>query len=278
MVKKAVLESIVGSLGLPKGVASALLKAGPKGNLYGVWVASWDLRTPVGPDSTGKFRDKRHAEQHSEALATRIWVWQHLKFTVGAQQHHESFWVLPMTVGKENRERLQRAHMSIAKSAGTDSATAILDWRPLKDAEVVPFFVRELFKAADARLALAGLIGTRFSVFPLVTEAGFEKEIQDTFRTGIVDDLGRLTTSYDEVNRSFIEVQEIEDTEKKAGLLKPLVKSAKRLATKLSAYIRAISHNKEAIDALTPEERAHIDGQVDSLKRNIPAISGESIE
>jgi hypothetical protein len=261
MVKKVAVEKLLGQMKFSPSVVKALVGSGKHSKTYAVWAASWDLRVPNGPTTTRgghlKFKDARQKKQWETATAVRVRLWAALKHRFHAQQHHQSFWLFPLGL-EENTDKV---------------------------------LVDQLFKQADDKLIQAGLMGSRYTIFPLVTDVQVEVDIAQTFRGGLLDDLGRLTSSFDSVNQDYNDVQSIGDDEwdqrppslkgfdTKADALKDLAKKGERLAGKLRTYIEVMEAGVHSDDmaGLQPQERADIDQQVESLKKNLPVITGRDV-
>jgi hypothetical protein len=268
---RQILEGREG-LNIPPGAVKSLVSRKGKASLYGVWAASWDLRVPDSPRTTTqghlKFKDARQKKQWVVATAVRVHVWSRLKHFYRAQQHHQSFWLFPgglRTGGEEGEDA--------AQARSRHSLDGVL----------------QLFRDADTKLRTEGLVGTRFSVFPLVSTLQLMEDVEQSFRGNITDDLGRLTDSYDKLNAEHGDIESIDADEwdarppslkpfdSKAKALNEVARKAKRLTQKLRTYIHNMAENSGAMDRMTDAEKKAVTDQVESLKKNLPVISGVEV-
>lgn len=273
-IEKVAVRDILGGpegLNLPEGITKQLISRKGKSSLFAVWAASWDLRVPDSPRVTAKghlkFGDARQKKQWEVATAVRVRVWKKLKHQFRAQQHHQSFWLF--TGGLKTGEALDQKHQLAPRT----SLDAVL----------------QTFRDADTRLRNEGLQGTRFSIFPLVSTIQLQEDVAASFRGNVTDDLGRLTDSFDKLNSENNDIQSIgadewdnrpeslKKYESVAEAMNDVAKRAKRLAEKLRTYIDNVDEHKAAMDGMTDSERQAVTDQIESLKKNLPVLSGEEV-
>lgn len=282
------VKQILTGLKIPDSTQKVLIGGGKKSKLFAVTAVSWDLAAPPEPPSVlavrlqmarqrarttpsgtaapataqstvqkaAHVRLRRKAKTGTlstdeqrwlKANAVRIRLWNYIKNDVRATMHHESFWFLPSS-----------------------------DQKLLGEVEAH-------FDAADKELIQLGMHGTRYDIFPLVTDIAFEASVARNFTMRIQSAIGPLTRSYQEVNQHYEDAQEFlqssEEDEKKEGeeMVSGIKVRARLLDKKMRTLDALLKRHPDYMKNLTPEEQKAVDDQLDAVRRGLPRLLGTEL-